>query len=137
MSAHTRGATDDLAYRPAMSTWWWLRKRSYFVFVMRELSSLFTAWFVVFLLLMLRSVRFGPASYADFLDWADTPWVVALNVVGAVFLVLHVVTWFNLTPKAMPPLRLGGRPVPAAAVIAAQYAGLAVLSAFVVWLVTR
>ncbi len=119
-----------------MSTWWWLRKRSYFVFVMRELSSLFVAWFVVFLLLMLRSVRFGPAAYADFLDWAASPWVVALNVVGAAFLVLHVVTWFSLTPKAMP-LSLGGRPVPPVAIIAGQYAALAVASVLVTWLVTR
>jgi fumarate reductase subunit C len=131
----TSTSTGDLAYRRPMSTWWWLRKRSYFVFVMRELSSLFVAWFVVFLLLMLRSVRFGPAAYADFLDWAASPWVVALNVVAAAFLVLHVVTWFSLTPKAMP-LSLGGRPVPAVAIIAAQYAALAVASAFVIWLVT-
>jgi fumarate reductase subunit C len=33
--------------------------------------------------------------------------------------------------------RRGGRPVPAAAVIASQYVGLAVVSAFVIWLVTR
>ena len=45
-------------------------------------------------------------------------------------------TWFNLTPQAMA-LRVRGRPVPAAAVIGAQYAGLAVVSVVVAWLVTR
>ena len=49
---------------------------------------------------------------------------------------LHVVTWFSLTPKAMA-VRVRGRPVPPVAIIGAQYAGLAVVSAFVVWLVTR
>ena len=53
-----------------------------------------------------------------------------LNVVALAFLVLHVVTWFSLTPQAMD-VRLRGRPVPAALIIASQYVGLAVVSAFV------
>jgi fumarate reductase subunit C len=127
---------DDLTYRRPISTWWWTRKRTYFVFVMRELSSIFIAWFVVFLLLLLRAVTDGPTAYDDFLDWAASPVVVAVNVVASVFLVLHVVTWFSLTPQAMA-VRVRGRPVPPMAIIGAQYAGLAVVSAFVFWLVTR
>ena len=126
--------TDELTYRRPVSIWWWTRKRTYFVFVMRELSSLFIAWFVVYLLLLLRAVTRGPAAYDAFLDLAASPWVVGLNAVAAGFLLLHVVTWFNLTPQAMA-VRLRGRPVPAAAVIGAQYAALAAVSAFVVWLV--
>ena len=90
-----------------MSTWWWLRKRTYFVFVMRELSSLFVAWYVLFLLLLVRAVDRGDAAYADFLDWADSPVIVAINVVAFAFIVLHTVTWFSLTPQAMA-LRVGG-----------------------------
>jgi fumarate reductase subunit C len=127
---------EPVTYRRPISTWWWLKKRTYFVFVMRELSSIFIAWFVVFLLLLLRAVTLGAAEYDDFIDWAASPWVVVLNVVAAAFLVLHVVTWFSLTPQAMA-LRVRGRPVPSVAVIGAQYAGLAVVSAFVIWLVTR
>lgn len=122
------------SYRRPVPVWWWVRKRSYFVFVMRELSSIFVAWFVVFLLLTIRAVGDGEAAYDDFLDWASSPWVVVLNVVAFAFLVLHVVTWFNLTPQAMD-VRLGGREVPAAAIIAAQYVALAVVSAVVGWLV--
>ena len=38
--------TEVRMYRRPVSTWWWLRKRSYFLFVMRELSSIFIAWLV-------------------------------------------------------------------------------------------
>jgi fumarate reductase subunit C len=123
-------------YRRPVSTWWWLRKRSYFVFVMRELSSIFIAWLVVYLLLLVSAVGRGQTAYENFLDFAANPVVVVLNVVAFAFVVLHTVTWFSLTPKAMDA-RLGGRPVPPAAVIASQYLGLAVVSAFVIWLVTR
>ena len=128
--------TEVKMYHRPISTWWWVRKRSYFVFVMRELSSIFVAWFVVYLLMLVAAVGRSEAAYNDFLDWASTPWVVVLNVVALAFLVLHVVTWFSLTPKAMA-VRLRGQQVPASLVIASQYVGLAVVSAFVFWLVTR
>ena len=128
--------SEPLTWRRPISTWWWLRKRSYFVFVMRELSSLFVAWYVLFLLLLVRAVDRGDAAYADFLDWAGSPLIVVINVVAFAFIVLHTVTWFSLTPQAMD-LRVGGRPVPGWQIIAGQYAGLAVVSAFVWWLVTR
>ena len=127
---------SDLSYRRPVSVWWWTRKRTYFLFVMRELSSLFIAWLVLYLLLLIRAVDHGPAAYADFLDRAASPWLVVLNVVAFGFVLLHTVTWFSLTPQAMV-VSVRGRRVPAAAIIAGQYAGLVVVSALVYWLVTR
>ena len=124
----------DLTYRRPVSTWWWLKRRTYFVFVMRELSSIFIAWLVVYLLLLVRAVGRGQAAYDDFLDWADSPWLIVLNVVACLFLVLHTVTWFSLTPQAMD-VRMRGARVPAAAIIASQYVGLALVSGLVLWLV--
>lgn len=132
----TTRTTEVRVYRRPVSTWWWLRKRSYFVFVMRELSSLFVAWFVAYLLAFVYAVGRSEAAYEDFIDWAATPWVVVVNVVASAFLVLHVVTWFSLTPQAMV-VRVRGERVPAALIIASQYVGLAVVSAFVLWLVAR
>ena len=128
-------AVDDLTYRRPVSIWWWTRKRSYFMFVMRELSSIFIAWFVVYLILVVYAVGQSEAAYRRFLGWAASPWVTALNVVALVFVVLHTVTWFSLTPQAMD-VRVGGRPVPSFHIIAGQYTGLVVVSLFVLWLVT-
>ena len=128
--------SDVRTYRRPVSTWWWLRKRSYFVFVMRELSSLFIAWLVVYLLLLVAAIGRGPAAYSGFLDFAANPAVVVLNLISFGFVVLHAITWFSLTPKAIDA-RLAGRPGPAVAVVASPYVGLVVVFAFVVWLVTR
>ena len=62
--------------------------------------------------------------------------IVVLNVVALAFIVLHAVTWFNLTPQAMA-LQVRGAGAGLARSSASQYAGLAVVSAFVWWLVTR
>ena len=123
-------------YRAPVSTWWWLGRRSYVAFILRELSSVFVAWSVVFLVLLVRAVGQGPGSYADFLDWAGTPWVVVLNVVTLAFLVYHSVTWFQLTPAAVA-VRLRGRRVPGAAIAASAYAGWVGVSVFVAWLLLR
>ena len=128
--------SDNLTWRRPISTWWWLRKRTYFVFVMRELSSIFIAWFVVFLLVLVSAVGKGASAYDDFLDWAASPGIVTLNVVGLAFVVLHTITWFALTPQAMV-VRVRDRRVRPVEIIVGQYVGLAAVSAFVVWLVTR
>jgi fumarate reductase subunit C len=123
-------------YRARVSTWWWLGRPSYAAFILREVSSVFVAWSVVFLLLLVRAVGKGSNSYAHFLDWADTPWVVVLNAVTLAFVVYHALTWFQLTPAAMV-VRLRGRRLPDAAIAASAYAGWVAVSAFVAWLLLR
>ena len=128
--------TEARTYRRPVSKWWWVGRRTYFVFVMRELSSIFIAWFVVFLLLLVAAVGRGGAAYKGFLDFAANPLVVAVNVVTFLFVVLHTVTWFSLTPQAMD-VRLDGRKVRGFHILAGQYTGLVVVSLFILWLVTQ
>ncbi|MBC9822379.1 fumarate reductase subunit C [Terrabacter sp. MAHUQ-38] len=121
-------------YRPEISRLWWLRRRSYVFFVLRELSSIFVAWSVVFLLLLVRALAQGEAQFRAFLDWAAGPWVVALDVLTLAFLVLHAVTWFNLTPAATV-VKLRGRRVPPRAIAGGAYAAWVAVTALVVVLV--
>jgi fumarate reductase subunit C len=121
-------------YRPPVSRLWWLRRTSYLLFVLRELSSVFVAWFVVYLLLLVRAVYAGSGAYRQFLEWAASPWVVVLNFVALAFVVLHAVTWFNLAPRALV-VRLQGQRVPSWMVAAGHFAAWAVVSAAVAWIV--
>ncbi len=121
-------------HRPRVSTYWWLERRTYLAFILRELSSVFVAWFVVFLLLLVNAVGHGNEQYRRFLDFAATPWVVLLNLVAFLFVVYHAVTWFNLASQAMV-LRLGGRRLPGSWIAASNFAAWALVSAFVAWLV--
>ena len=120
-------------YRPRMSTWWWLERGSYLLFMLRELSSVFVAWFVVYLLLLVRAVSHGDGSYHLFLGWSGSPVVLLLNLVGLLFVVYHAITWFNLAPQAMP-VRLHGKRVPETWIAASNYLAWALVSALVVWI---
>ena len=115
------------------STYWWMERRAYLAFITRELSSIFIAWFVVYLLLFVRAVSQGDASYQRFLAWSRHPVVLVLNVVTLFFVMFHAVTWFNLAPKAMV-VHLGGKRVPPSVISASNYAAWAAATALVLWL---
>jgi len=119
--------------RPHISTYWWLQRASYLKFILRELSSVFVAWFVVFLLLLVRAISQGEPAYQQLLEWAGHPLVVLLNVVSFCFLVFHAVTWFNLAPQAMV-VHVGRTRVPGVLIAASNYLAWAVLTALLVWI---
>jgi fumarate reductase subunit C len=119
--------------RTRVSTYWWLGRRSYLAFILRELSSIFVGWFVVYLLLLVVAVIRGEAFYREFLDWSGSPAVLALNIVSCFFIVYHAITWFNLAPKAVV-LRVGGTRVPGFLIAGSNYLAWAMASAIVGWL---
>ncbi len=122
--------------RSRMSTYWWLARWSYFLFILRELSSLFVAWTVLVLLVFVSAAGEGAAAYEQALATFQTPTFIVVNVIAMCFLVLHAVTWFGLAPRAMVVHMRGAR-VPGGTIVAAHYAAWAVVSAIVVWIVVR
>jgi fumarate reductase subunit C len=121
-------------YRRRVPLMWWARRRSYTFFMLRELSSVFVAVFVVELLFLVRAVAHGPSAYHGFLDTMANPAMILLNVVVLAFLLLHAITFANLTPRAMV-VRLRGRRVPSRIILAGVYLGWLVVTAFLAWLV--
>jgi fumarate reductase subunit C len=119
--------------RRQISPYWWLERGSYFVFMLRELSCVFVAWCVVFLLLLVRAVGQGDASYQAFLSWSGSPSVLLVNFVSLVFILFHAVTFFAATPQAMV-VKLAGNRVPGGLILASHYAGLVAASAVVFWI---
>jgi fumarate reductase subunit C len=123
-------------YRPRVSVYWWLGQWQYLKFILRELSSVFVAAFVVITLFQLRALRHGPEAYARFQHWMQTPLAIALSIISFFFVMLHTITWFNLAPRAMP-IRVRGKRVPEFLVAAPNYAFWLVVSVAVAWLVLR
>ena len=121
-------------YRRRVPLMWWTRRRSYTKFMLRELSSVFVALFVVELLLLVRAVAHGPSAYQGFLNGLANPAVIVVNVIALAFVLLHAVTFANLTPRAMV-VRVRGRRVPSRLILASVYLGWLVVTAFLVWLV--
>lgn len=123
-------------YRRRVSVWWWLQNRTYTSFVLRELTSVFVAYFAGLYLWQLRALAQGPEAYGRFLARLQTPLFLALDTVAFVFVLFHAITWFNLAPKAMV-VRLSGTRVPDRVILGLNYAAWLVLSAAVACVLLR
>jgi len=124
-------------HRTRVSTYWWLGRASYFLFILRELSSLAVAWFIVYLLALIAAVSRGDVAYQHFLDWSRTPFALFMNIVSFAFVILHAITWFNLAPQAMV-VKVAGKRVPGFLIAGSNYGAwvvvsLAILGLLLVW----
>jgi fumarate reductase subunit C len=123
-------------YRERVSTYWWMWQWRYMKFILRELSSVFVALFVIQTLLLLRALIAGPEAYGRFMHRLESPWMIVLNAVAFCFVLLHTITWFNLAPRAMA-VRVRGKRVPEFLVAAPNYALWIVASIAVAWILLR
>jgi fumarate reductase subunit C len=121
-------------YHQPVSHLWWLRRRSYLLYALRELSCLFIGWFVVYLLLLVASINAGEDRYRQFLGASTNPWLLLLNMIALLFVVLHAVTWFNQTPQAIV-IRVRGQRVSRQTIVTFMYLLWTVLSAVAAWII--
>ena len=98
-------------YHPTMPATWWLKKSSYLLFMLRELSSVFIAIFLVVFLIQVYQLTRGPEAYVAFARNLSSPGWVIFHVLALLFSVFHSITWFQSTAVVMP-LRIGGRELP-------------------------
>ncbi len=103
--------SEPREYHRSFSNWWWLGRRNYLIFILREFSSVFVAYFLVVTLLQVCALAHGPEAYAEFRQWLREPLMIVVNIIALAFLVLHTITWSKLVPKAFYPRR-HGHPLP-------------------------
>jgi fumarate reductase subunit C len=106
MSA-VRPDPSKLYYRKMPATWW-LTNRSYFLFMLRELSSVFIAIFLVVYLCQIYQLSQGPDAYSAFAQKLASPGWVLFHLVALLFALYHSFTWFQSSAVVLP-LRIGER----------------------------
>ena len=114
-------------YVREMTSEWIFRHPRYLRYMTREFSCLFIGAWTLMLVCALARLSQGSEAWAAFLEGLKSPLIVAFHVVALAFAVYHSVTWFNLTPKALP-LQIGEAFVPDAAISGAHFVAWAALS---------
>ncbi len=109
---------------------WWLRQPRYVLYMIRELTSLFVGLYCALLVVGLVRLSQGPAAWEGFVAAFSSPLGVAFQLACLAFAIYHSVTWFALTPKAMP-LMMKDEPVPGIVIVGAHYVAWAVVSIIV------
>ena len=114
-------------YYPEMPATWWLKKSSYLLFMLRELSSVFIAIFLVVYLVQIYQLTRGPDAYVAFAQKLSAPGWVIFHILALLFSIFHSITWFQSTAVVMP-LRIGARELPRQLMTALNIAALFAVS---------
>jgi fumarate reductase subunit C len=125
----TEGTKSKEYIRPMPSNWW-LKRRSYFLFMVRELTCVFVGGYALFLVIL--ASRLGDQK--AFGELLVNPWVIALQVISLPMVLYHTVTWLNLTPQVLVVWR-GETRVNPVLIAGVHYLAWIVVSVVVLWVV--
>jgi len=120
-------------YVREMTSEWITRHPRYLRYLLREFSCLFIGGWTLMMVLGLARLAQGPAARAAVLETLQSPAGIVLQALALAFAVYHAVTWFNLTPKALP-VQLGDEFVADGVISGAHFAVWGLLSLVVLLL---
>jgi fumarate reductase subunit C len=126
---------EEMSRKPyvrEMTSEWIFRHPRYLRYMTREFSCLFIGGWTLMVVWGLKQLSEGPESWAAFLAFLKSPASIAFHLAALAFAIYHSVTWFNLTPKALP-LQIGEEFVPDGAISGAHFGAWAVLSLAVLY----
>jgi fumarate reductase subunit C len=106
---------------------WFFRHPRYLRYMAREVTCLFIGAYTMLLMVGVMRLAEGQAAWESFVAALRTPASVVFHVLALAFALYNTVTWFNVTPKALP-LQVGEEILPGMVVTGAHYAGWAALS---------
>jgi len=100
-------------YVRPMAGWW--RKNPFFVrYMIREASSVFLAIYAVILLVGLLRLMQGEAAYNAWRAALTSPFSILFHWLALLTVGYHAYTWWMVSPKTAPDIRIAGRPIPEA-----------------------
>jgi len=122
MSDDTTGTKTKEYIRP-MPANWWMMKKTFVLFIVRELTCVFVGGYALFLLVLVAR-RERPEAFAA---WLNSPLLIVLQIIALPMLLYHSITWINLTPKVMVVWR-GEERVSPLLIAGANYVAWAIIS---------
>lgn len=112
---------------------WFFEHPRYLRYMAREVTCLFIGAYTLLVVVGIGRLSEGQAAYEAFLDALKSPFSIVFHVLALGFAVYHSVTWFNLTPKALP-IQIGEEFAPNWVIAGAHYAVWVLLSLGILFL---
>ena len=125
--------TEHKAYVRPVPITWWLHNRRYFLFMIRESTSVFIALFVLLYLYQLFLISKGAEVHNLFQESLRSVPVVVLYAIVLPFALYHSITWLGLMSK-IQIVRVGRLTVPPFLVGLGAYLSWIVASAVIAYL---
>ena len=89
-------------YHPQVKRTWWMSKPASITYMVRELTSIFSLWIAIELLIICILSAWMKGDAQQYIsDFIQNPVVIILNIISLIAVLFHAVTWFNIMPKAV------------------------------------
>lgn len=128
-------ATLRRGYVRPMQGWW--RRDPFFVkYMIREVTAVAVLVYAIILMMGVVRLSQGEAAFNGWLAALKTPGSILLHLVLLVSMVVHAKSWFDIMPKTMPLLFMGGHRVEGSTITRTGYVVTivaTVLALAVVW----
>ena len=110
-----------------MGSDWWRQRGAYTFVMLRELTAVCIALYLLGFIVLLGKLQEGPDAYAGYLALLASPPFLLLHAVAMAGALFHTITWFNLAPRALV-VRIGEDKVPDLLIAGPHYMGWLVFS---------
>ena len=107
---------------------WWRRRPFYRRYMLREATCVAVIAYPLVLLVGLWRLAQGPAAFDAWRSALATPASLLAHVVLLAAFVFHAWTWFEVMPKTLPIVRVGGRRVADTTIVRSGVAAAVVAS---------
>ena len=122
--------------RRTMGSTWWLVRGAYTRIMLRELTSVFIAAYLILVLILFHKVAQGAAVYLAYREFLWSPAMVIFHLVALAFALMHTISFFDLFPKVMRVFR-GEERLHPALVAAPMYVAWAIVTAVILLIVLK
>jgi fumarate reductase subunit C len=108
---------------------WWRRDPFFVRYMVREATAVAVAAYAVVLAVGMVRLAQGEAAWNGWLNALQTPGSMALHFLLLLAFAVHAKSWFEIMPKTMPFIEIGGRRVAASTITRAGWAAAVLASA--------
>jgi fumarate reductase subunit C len=110
---------------------WWRRDPFFMVYMARELTAFAVLAYAIVLAVGVLRLSQGEVAWNGWLAALRSPWSVLLHFVFLLCMAIHAKSWFEIMPKTMPMMFIGGKRVAGSTITYAGWAAT-VLATFAV-----
>jgi succinate dehydrogenase subunit C len=88
---------------------WWRRDPFFMRYMAREVTSIFVAAYAIVLLVGVIRLSQGEAAFDAYLAALKSPGSIVFHALLFAVFAYHTYSWFDIMPKTMPPVVVGGK----------------------------
>lgn len=123
----SRSAGAGRPYVRPMRGWW--RRDPFFIrYMVREATAVAVGVYAIVLTTGVVRLAQGEAAWNGWLEALRSPWSLLMHLGLLVAMIVHAKSWFEIMPKTMPMIFIGGRRLAAATITRTGWGAAIVVS---------